>query len=186
MTLHPVQGADAPQHFEIVRGEVVPLMPTGDLHGIVESRVIRLLGNEAEEAGLGIVLGGEVGVVVEHDPRTVREADAAFFLTDQLPYRTTSERYLLTPPALVVEVLSPNDRASDVHRKVLEYLEVGVQVVWVVDPATRSVAVFLEHASTGLLRGDDPLSAPGVLDELRTPVLWLFKELPGATQPPQE
>lgn len=185
MTIHREPGAGLPERFEIVRGEVVPLVPTGDVHGIVETRVTRLLGNEAEDKGLGLVLGGEVGVVVELEPRTVRGADGAFYLQAQLPYETTPERYLLTPPALVVEVLSPNDRASEIQGKVLEYLTAGVRVVWVVDPATRSVAVYLFQATAGILRGDDRLCAPGVLDHLQTPVSWLFQGVAAGTQPPE-
>ncbi|MHB2017785.1 MAG: Uma2 family endonuclease [Candidatus Xenobia bacterium] len=184
MTIQREPGIELPDRFEIVKGEIVPLMPTGDLHGIVEPRVTRMLGSEAEDAGLGLVLGGEVGVVVVQNPLTVRGADGAFYLQHQLPYKTTPERYLLTPPALVVEVLSPNDRASEVQGKILEYLAVGVLVVWVVDPATRSVQVYIPDGTTRILRGDQKLFAPGVLESLQTTVAWLFRSLPQSDQPP--
>ncbi len=180
MTIH----RDRLDRFDIVKGEIVPLMPTGDVHGLVETRVTRLLGNQAEDRGLGVVLGGEVGVVVERGPQTVRGVDAAFFLQRQLPYQTTSERYLLTPPALVVEVLSPNDRASEIQGKVLDYLGAGVAVVWLVDPATRTVQVCLPDGRTRILRGTDRLEAPGILEALDTSVEWLFRPLPQPPQPP--
>ncbi|HEY3997286.1 MAG TPA: Uma2 family endonuclease [Candidatus Xenobia bacterium] len=176
-----------PDRFEIVRGEILALSPTNAVHGQVETRITRLLGNEAEDAGLGLAFGGEVGVVVVHEPlRTVRGADAAFILQSQLPYDISSEGYLLTAPALVVEVLSPNDRASEVQEKVLEYLSAGVQVVWVVDPLSRSVAVYRKNGAGLLLREDDVLVAPGVLDNLKTKVSWLFHGLPHPSQPPAD
>ena len=173
-----------PERFEIVRGEVVPLSPTGGKHGYVEQRIGRVLGHEGEDADLGTPFVGEVGVVVVRDPQTVRGADAAFLLKEQMPPEETPEGYLLTPPALVAEVLSPNDRASYVQAKVLEYLSAGVRVVWVVDPSTRSVAVYLKGATARILTGDETLIAPGVLDNLRTPEAWLFKGLPQSDQPP--
>ncbi len=166
-----------PDRFEIVRGEVVPLAPTGDVHGVVENRVGRVLGEQADDAGLGFAFTGEVGIVVEPNPRTVRGADAAFMLSDQLPPKRTSEGYLLTPPALVVEVLSPNDRASEVQGKVLEYLRAGVRVVWVADPASRTLTVHLPDGNSRTLTGDAVLWAPGVLENLSTPVRDLFKGL---------
>ena len=67
-----------------------------------------MLDQEGGDRGAGSALVGEVGIVVERSPQTVRGADAAFVLADQFPLERSKEGYLLTPPALVVEVLSPN------------------------------------------------------------------------------
>jgi len=45
-------------------------------------------------------------------------------------------------PDLAVEVLSPDDRASEVNDKVQQWLGAGCRAVWVVDPKTRSVTVY--------------------------------------------
>jgi Uma2 family endonuclease len=39
------------------------------------------------------------------------------------------------PPFLVVEILSKDDRASELEEKIDDYLSFGVQYIWVVDPA---------------------------------------------------
>jgi Uma2 family endonuclease len=77
----------------------------------------------------------------------------------------------------VVEVVSPNDRASEIQAKVLEYLNAGVLVVWVVDPATRTVNVHLPDGNARTLRPDDLLWAPGVFPELAVAVSVLFRGL---------
>ena len=41
------------------------------------------------------------------------------------------------PPALWVEILSPDDRFSRVHRKASEVLNFGVPMVWIIDPYER-------------------------------------------------
>jgi Uma2 family endonuclease len=46
-------------------------------------------------------------------------------------------RIITTPPHLVIEVLSPDDRAGDVQEKIDDYLAFGVPCVWVIDPRTR-------------------------------------------------
>lgn len=171
------------QRCELVRGELIRLSPTGGTHGTVESRVNRVLGSEGEDQGLGLAMAGEVGILVSEAPPTVRGADNVFLLTAQLPYLTTPEGYLKTPPALVAEVLSPNDRASEVFEKVLEYLGAGVRVVWVVDPHNRVVTVYQSGQEALVLRSADRLVAPGVLDSLQAKVERLFVGLPGAEQP---
>jgi Uma2 family endonuclease len=45
-------------------------------------------------------------------------------------------------PDLVVEVLSPTDRARGVREKVADWLRAGTRLVWVIDPANRSVTVY--------------------------------------------
>ncbi len=159
---------------EIVRGEVVELSPTGDVHGYVEGRVYGVLLKADEERGLGTAFVGEVGVVVNASPLTVRGADAALMLAQQMPYQTSPEGYLLTPPALVVEVLSPDDRASDVQVKVQEYLRAGVRIVWVVDPQTLTVTIYQQDGRARVLQATDELIAPGVLENLSVTVRKLF------------
>src|SRR4029077_10582511 len=48
-----------------------------------------------------------------------------------------TERIIRTPPLIVVEVLSPDDRAGDLEEKINDYLAFGVQYVWVINPHTR-------------------------------------------------
>ena len=44
-------------------------------------------------------------------------------------------------PDLAVEVISPNDLATEIDQKVAEYLGAGVPLVWVVHPEARAVRV---------------------------------------------
>ena len=46
-------------------------------------------------------------------------------------------RIIRTPPLLAIEVLSPDDRASDLQEKIDDYLAFGAVAVWVLDPRTR-------------------------------------------------
>lgn len=178
MTLHDERDTTLPDVFDIVRGEVVPLMPTGGQRAIVEGRVHRVL-SHLEDRGLGLPLVGEVGVVVEQDPLTCRGADAVFLLQRQLPFRQSREGFLLTAPALVVEVVSPIDRAGELEKKVQEYLGAGVQVVWVVYPDARIVRVHLHDGTERRLKPEDTLWAGSILP-FDVPVSFLFEGLEAA------
>jgi Uma2 family endonuclease len=46
------------------------------------------------------------------------------------------------PPDLAVEVVSPGNRFATIMKKVAEYLEVGVALVWVVYPKRREVVIY--------------------------------------------
>jgi Uma2 family endonuclease len=45
-------------------------------------------------------------------------------------------------PDLVVEVLSPGNRAGEIKRKLRDYFLAGVRVVWVINPRTRACDVY--------------------------------------------
>ena len=52
-----------------------------------------------------------------------------------------SGRFLRTPPYIVVEVLSTEDRASEFEEKIDDYLDFGVDNVWVIDPRRQRMKV---------------------------------------------
>ena len=74
--------------------------------------------------------------------------------------REPQEQVFRTPPFLVVEVLSKDDRPGDVQEKVRDYLEFGVAYIWVIDPRAHSAHVFTPDGSSevndGILRTAEP------------------------------
>jgi Uma2 family endonuclease len=47
------------------------------------------------------------------------------------------EHIFRTPPFICIEVLSKDDRLSEMRQRVQDYLAFGVPYVWILDPATR-------------------------------------------------
>jgi Uma2 family endonuclease len=78
------------------------------------------------------------------------------------------------PPDLAVEVLSPNDRASEVAAKVQDWLRAGGPMVWVVDRELRNVMVYRGPNEITLLSVADVLTGGDVLPGLSVPVGDLF------------
>ena len=78
---------------------------------------------------------------------------------------------ILDPPFLVVEVLSPDDRAGDMQDRIDDYLGAGVKYVWVVNPITRRGYIHTadgsHEAKDGVLRTADPV--------IELPLKELFK-----------
>ena len=48
------------------------------------------------------------------------------------------------PPLVIVEILSKDDRHSDVIQKLDEYREWGVAYIWVIDPSTKRFWLYNE------------------------------------------
>lgn len=144
--------------YELDDGVLITMPPPGDGHATQQARIIRYL-FDAQDLGLGEVRG-EVGVVLRRDPDRVVGPDASFILAASLPVRRSREGYLETIPELIVEVRSPNDTRPEVAAKNQEYFDAGVQVVWLIDPATRTVSACNADGSVQLFRDGDTLTCP--------------------------
>ena len=126
---------------ELIDGRVVSMSPTGFLHGDLENELGFQLRAYAKSSGRGRVAGGEVGIVIRRDPDTVRAADVLFISHERLS-RSKAAGYLEVAPELVVEVLSPDDRWSELMEKLEDYFAAGVDRVWVVDPRVRKIFAY--------------------------------------------
>ena len=56
-------------------------------------------------------------------------------------------KIIATPPAVVVEVLSPDDRAIDIEAKIADFLDFGAECVWVLNPETRRAFIHTNEGS---------------------------------------
>ena len=126
---------------ELVAGRIVPRTPTGDEQGDVELKLGHRLRQYGKESGRGRAVGGEVGIYIRRNPDTVRAADIAF-ISKERDVRPRAKGYFEVAPELVVEVLSPDDRMSEVREKLRDYFSADVVAVWLVDPALRRVLVY--------------------------------------------
>ncbi|HUY94749.1 MAG TPA: Uma2 family endonuclease [Terracidiphilus sp.] len=86
-----------------------------------------------------------------------------------VPLKAPWQRILTVPPLIVIEVLSPEDTLRRAEDKVREYLEFGVEHVWVIDPYAR---VAYRGGSAGL-----ELQASGELAVPETPIKVRIAEL---------
>src|SRR5258707_10588467 len=68
-----------------------------------------------------------------------------------LPHEVTS---ILEQPDLVVEVLSPDDRAGDMIEKFADYQQAGIQYIWIIDPYGKKV---FELGSSGIQKVAGPV-----------------------------
>jgi Uma2 family endonuclease len=89
-------------------------------------------------------------------------------------------------PDIIGEVLSPNDDAIDVDVKVEEYLRAGVQLVWVVNPETRTVRVHRGDGSAQVFHEADTITGERVLPEFKAVVRDFFPSADATVQPPAQ
>lgn len=168
------------RRVELDRGEVVEMPPPGEVHGVLCWWIGFLLGGYVQRHG-GLIANNDTGLVVQEDPATVRGVDVMLFSEVSLrqPLQPGHSRRL---PQLVVEVVSPSDKPNRLNRRIGDYLRRGVQLVWIIDPADRTVGVHRPGELPAILDEGDDLTGDGVLPDLRLSVAEVFKVLNSGMQ----
>jgi Uma2 family endonuclease len=159
---------------ELVEGELHTMTPAGESHGWVALGIGAKIFDHVEQAGLGRAYAAETGFLLHRGPDTVRAPDVAFVARDRLS-GDPSSGFAELAPDLVVEVVSPSDRASDVASKATIWLDAGVRLVWVVDPQARLAAVHHPGGLVTVLREDGVLDGEDVLPGFRLPLSTVFR-----------
>ncbi len=151
------------------------MTPTGDEHGAIEANVAAELQAYVREKNLGKVRSGEVGIYARRNPDTVRAADV-LYISHERYARKTSSIFLDVAPDLIVEILSPSDSWTEVTQKLRDYFAIGVRMVWVIDPAARTIYAYRSLTDIREFTASDMLPGDDVLPAFSIPVARLFEQ----------
>lgn len=160
-------------HLELSAGRLVREPAPGARHGNLAVRFAGLLHRVGEAEGLGVTFV-HTGFALSRDPDTVRVPDVAFVSRERAPEEDPGDGFWELAPDLVVEIVSPSNSASDIQTKAVEYLEAGIRLLWIVDPATRTVTAYRSRSDIRILREGDVLEAGEVLPGLSLELGELF------------
>ncbi len=110
MTVAEFLAWDAPgvNRWQLVDGEPVAMAPTSRTHGMIQNEIGRLIGNHLADAGGYCAVASAPGVI----PQVAANEN---FLIPDLAVTCTryeTEEYDLSNPVLIIEVLSPSNRAQ--------------------------------------------------------------------------
>jgi len=136
---------------EYLDGEIVE-RNMGELpHGDVQLNLGTLLRQMRKRLGLRVV----PEIRIQISPRRYRVADLAVWRDDNIGAGIPT-----VAPFLVVEVLSPEDRMVRMLPKIQEYLSIGVEWIWIVDPQEQSALLYSQKNPAGavceILRTENP------------------------------
>jgi Uma2 family endonuclease len=163
---------------ELIDGTLVE-KPVGYLESLIASWLIKELGNFVDDRNLGYV-SGEAGMIRMISGR-VRLPDVAFVSVSDLPNGELPRQPIPTlPPTLAVEILSETNTKLEIRQKLKEYFESGSRLAWIIDPQTRTVAVYDRFSETPAqsLQETDALDGRDVLPGFSLPIAKLFARLP--------
>ena len=144
-------------------GTILIMPPTDPETGARGASIVIQLGNWSEREGRGMVIGADAGFRLPGGSR--RSPDAAWF--DAARWRAAKRpgvRYPPFAPEFVIELRSPDDRLPALQSKMQEYIDNGVQLAWLVDPQSRTVAIYRPGREPETLTDPTEVSGEGPVE----------------------
>lgn len=167
----------ANERAELVRGSIRMMSPASPVHGLVSARIVHLIATYLSTHQLGVCFADSTGYALPNLDNTVRAPDASFVRADRLPPEGVGYGFFQLAPDLAVEVLSPSESRADIQEKLSDYLVAGTALVWLIDPATRTVSVIARAGQLHTLVVGERLTGGAVLPGFSCEVSALFEGL---------
>lgn len=170
-------GSDA--RIEVVRGEIIEMMPVGGRHVFIVDNIYRLLYATVARDKLGYLFTDNLLYILsasDDEVRVARSPDVSFIQKDEIVQNWDVDRPYPGAPTLAVEVMSPDDQFEDVVDKVQDYFGAGTREVWVVLPRLQTVYRYRRGESqVQTYRAPGELDAGELFPGLVLPLADLFK-----------
>jgi Uma2 family endonuclease len=158
--------------YELVKGVLLTMSPSGFNHGRVTMNLSAFLASYIKANNLGVACAAETGFKLEHNPDTVLAPDFAF-ISKERPVQH-SLGFLEMAPDLAVEVMSSTKTRRKAETKATQWLSFGVQSVWLVSCQQKTVEVISANGSKKMFTESDELVDDAVVPGFRVSVSEIF------------
>jgi Uma2 family endonuclease len=111
----------------------------------------------------GVCFDSHTGFILPNG--AIREPDGAWIRREKWDSLTKQQRQRFGPwcPDFVVELSSPTDRVSELRNKMVEYMENGASLGWLIDPVNRQVHVYEPDHEVVILDNPETVSGDPLL-----------------------
>lgn len=125
---------------ELIDGVLVE-KPMGTFESLLSMILGHLLMNHLDHDNQGVVLGEKGALQIL--PTKMRIPDVSFIRWESFPDRKLpKDRVYRAVPDLAVEIISAGNTSQEMDKKLDEYFEAGVRLVWYIYPDTKTARIY--------------------------------------------
>jgi Uma2 family endonuclease len=147
------------QRMELTaKGELILMAPTGSRTGARNFKITRQFANWVDADGAGIGFDSSTGFILPNGAR--RSPDVARVRRERWDALTEDEQEGFAPlcPDFVIELRSHSDNLPLLQDKMLEYIENGARLAWLIDPPRRRVYIYRPDREIEVLEEPETVS----------------------------
>ncbi|MGI8470087.1 MAG: Uma2 family endonuclease [Pyrinomonadaceae bacterium] len=145
-------------------GDLIIMPPTGGETGIRNFTLIGIFFNWLEKDKSGV--GFDSSTVFKLPNGAKRSPDLAWAKNEKWNALSADEKKKFPPlcPDFVVELRSPSDSLKNLQNKMIEYVENGASLGWLIDPLERRIYVYRPDADVEILENPESVSGESLLE----------------------
>jgi Uma2 family endonuclease len=157
-------------------GELIAMPPTG----VETARLNAILTGQLDawfrQSRIGVCFGNTGGFTLPNG--AIRSPDASWIEQEKWDSLTSQQKKRFGPwcPDFVVELKSPSDRSSELRNKMVEYMENGASLGWLIDPFKRQVYIYEPNQEVVILDNPETVSADPLLPGFMLNLTELWSE----------
>ena len=156
------------------KGELIIVPPTSPDSGWRNSDLITEVVLWSRKDKTGIVFDSQTLFTFPNNAK--RSPDVSWMTREKWEALSPSERrrFSRVVPDFVIEMLSPSDNLADTQAKMVEYIENGVRLGWLIDPMDKKVYIYRANGEVEILDDPEIVSGEDVLVgfELKVRKIW--------------
>ncbi|ANV86534.1 Uma2 family endonuclease [Picosynechococcus sp. PCC 11901] len=140
-------------------GEVIIMSPATSDTGNRNFNLAAYLWLWSEQDGTGLGFDSSAGFTLPNG--ATRSPDASWMRREKWDNLSDEEKNSFAPicPDFVIELRSKSDALKTLQAKMVEYLENGVSLAWLIDRQNRTVHIYRPQQSPQILENPDTVSA---------------------------
>ncbi|MBW4507030.1 MAG: Uma2 family endonuclease [Scytonematopsis contorta HA4267-MV1] len=145
------------------QGELIIMSPTGGNTGRYNLKIAQQLANWSDADGTGVAFDSSTGFKLPNGAD--RSPDAAWVSLEKWNSLSDKEQEKFPPicPDFVIELRSPSDALKPLQDKMLEYLDNGMRLGWLINQKERQVEIYRQGQQKEVLEYPMTLSGENVL-----------------------
>ena len=188
LNLHPVLELTDDQFYELclanrdlrlertATGEIIIMPPAGGETGHRNIEISFQLEAWSSQNGLGIAFDSSTGFKLPNGAE--RAPDASWIKCDRWNSLNAEQKRKFPPlcPDFVIELRSETDSIKTLQLKMLEYMDNGAKLGWLIDPKSQKVEIYRLEKQVEILQNPATLSGEDVLPGFILNLSSIFKE----------
>lgn len=168
--------ADNPEvKFETTpTGRLIVMSPTGSESGKLNMSLAAQIWNWNAKTKLGVVFDSSTGFKLSNG--ATRSPDVSWVQSVKWNSLSKQQQRKFAPidPDFVIELLSPTDDLLELQQKMMEYMQCGVKLGWLINPEDKQVEIYRCDRDKEILDNPQSLSGENVLPKLTLDLAEIF------------
>lgn len=148
-------------------GKLIVMSPTNSESGRKNASLLAQVWYWNHQTQLGEVFDSSTGFRLSNG--AIRSPDVSWISRERWYSLSQQQQQKFAPidPDFVIELMSPTDNINELQAKMLEYMECGVKLGWLIAPQEKQVEIYRINRLQEVLKNPNSLSGEEILPNLK-------------------